>query len=361
MFVKSLFLVNYRNYLKENFSFHRNFNLILGRNGQGKTNLLEAIHMLCNFSPFKKIAFEEIIRFGCEETRLKGEISGSDIINEVNIHLTANKKIVRYNNKVIYRTKKYSNLHKTVVFLPKDTELIKGSASGRRNYLDSFISTGDLEYYKYIQNYYKALKQKKALLFNFNNLNKPLIEIWNRKLSEIGEKIADRRLAVIKQFNPLLNDYYGIISGSDSPVEIEYDYSFKITSDYKDDMFAALYRNFETDLKIKSTCLGAHRDRINFKINGRDSSRFASQGEAKSFVLALKLSEIQLLKKLSGEYPVLILDDITSELDDLRRTHLNGYLNKYSGQIFITTTGMDKSFIDKADKIIRIDNGRLIS
>ena len=197
MFVKSLTVLNYRNYLKENFSFHSNFNLIIGKNGQGKTNLLEAIKMLCNFSPFKKTAFEELIHFGSEETRLKGEISRGGIINEVNIHLTNSKKIVRFNNKIIYRTKKYSNLHKTVVFLPGDTDLIKGPVLNRRNYIDSFISDSDIGHYSNLQNYYKSLKQRKALLINYKNSNLPFIEIWNRKLSELGEKIVRKRKSII--------------------------------------------------------------------------------------------------------------------------------------------------------------------
>lgn len=361
MFVKSLTVLNYRNYIKENFSFHNNFNLIVGKNGQGKTNLLEAIYMLCHFSPFKKTAFEELIQFGSEETRLKGEINREGIINEVNIHLTDNKKIIKFNNKIIYRTKKYSNLHKTVVFLPRDTDLITGPALNRRNYIDSFISDSDLEHYSNLQNYYKSLRQRKALLINYKNANLPFIEIWNRKLSELGEKIAKKRKSVIKEFNPLLNEYYRIISGIKSDIEIEYQHSFNCSSCYGGDLYNELNKNLEMDLKTRSTGFGPHRDRIIININNRDSLKFASQGEAKSFVLSLKISEIELLRKITGHYPVLILDDIASELDDYRRNHLIDYLNRYTGQIFITMANSDKSFIDKADKLIRIDNGKIIS
>jgi DNA replication and repair protein RecF len=175
--VKSLTLLNYRNYKNESFIFHDNFNLIIGQNGQGKTNLLEAINLICKFKPFRKTNLADIINFDSDQTRLKGEILNNNNLNEINIQLLNSSKIVKLNNKILYRTTKYANQNKLVTFLPQEIDLIKGSAASRRNYLDLMMTNLDPEHLVDSKNYYKILKQRNALLAKLPKDSSALLEV----------------------------------------------------------------------------------------------------------------------------------------------------------------------------------------
>lgn len=358
--VKSLTLLNYRNYKNESFIFHNNFNLIIGQNGHGKTNLLEAINVLCKFKPFRKTNLAEIINFGSDQTRLKGEIQNKGNLNEINIQLLNNSKIIKVNNKIVYKTTKYSNLNKLVTFLPQEIELIKGSAANRRNYLDLMITNLDPEHLVDSKNYYKILKQRNALLAKPPKDSYSLLEVWNEKISEPAERITKRRIKFINKLSPLIAKYYSKISGTGDLINIEYKPQFEITSNYADDYISSLQQNLKKDISRKFTTTGPHRDQIIFNINGEDSSKFASQGESKSLVLSVKSSEIELYRELSGEYPILILDDVSSELDDMRKSYYSQLLNDYSGQIFVTTANLEPVFKRNANKIFHIESGKII-
>lgn len=357
--VKSLTLLNYRNYKNESFVFHNNFNLIVGKNGQGKTNLLEAVNLICKFSPFKKTALEEIINFNSEETRIKGEILNSGTLNEINIQLSKNRKIIKLNNKILYKTYKYSKKNQVVTFLPHEIELIKGQPSNRRNYLDLIISNLDPEHLADSKNYYKILKQRNALLAKQMKGSTDLIQVWNEKLSEPAKKIVFKRIKLINKISEIINRYYKEISGTDTQVQIQYKSKFDITENYQNDYIEILKQNLRKDSERKFTTTGPHRDQIIFVLNGEDSSKYASQGEAKSLVLSLKSTEIELYRRLSGQDPILILDDLSSELDDLRKGYYSDLLNNYSGQIFVTTANLEPAFRKNADKIFFIEGGKI--
>ena len=358
--VKSLTLLNYRNYKNESFIFHDNFNLIIGQNGQGKTNLLEAINLICKFKPFRKTNLAEIINFDSDQTRLKGEILKNNNLNEINIQLLKSSKIIKLNNKILYRTTKYANQNKLVTFLPQEIDLIKGSAASRRNYLDLMMTNLDPEHLVDSKNYYKILKQRNALLANLPKDSSGLLEVWNEKLSEPAERITLRRLRFIKKISPLINKYYNKISGTENLIDIEYKSKFEITSNFKDDYISSLQQNLKKDVLRKVTTTGPHRDQIVININGEDSCKYASQGESKSLVLSIKSAEIELYKDQSGEDPILILDDISSELDDMRKSYYSELLNNYSGQIFVTTANLEPAFKRNADKIFQIESGKIV-
>lgn len=358
--VKSLTLLNYRNYNNESFLFDSNFNLIVGQNGQGKTNLLEAINLICKFKPFRKTNFGEIINFNSDETRLKGEILNKNNLNEINIQLLKNSKIIKLNNKILYRTAKYANQNKLVTFLPQEIDIIKGSAANRRNYLDLIITNINPEHLHDSKNYYKTLKQRNALLAKLAQSNSDLLEVWNEKLSEPAERIIQRRVKFIDKISPLINKYYDEISGTKNLINIEYNSRFKITSDYKNDYLQSLKQNLKKDILRKFTTTGPHRDQVAININGEDSSKFASQGESKSLVLSIKSTEIELYREFAGEYPILILDDISSELDDMRKGYYSELLNNYSGQIFVATANLEPAFKSHANKIFYIKSGSVV-
>ena len=164
----------------------------------------------------------------------------------------------------------------------------------------------------------------------------------------------------INKISPLISKYYSKISGTGDLINIEYKTQFEITSNYSDDYICSLQQNLKKDILRKFTTTGPHRDQIVINFNGEDSCKFASQGESKSPVLSIKSSEIDLYREQSGEHPILILDDISSELDDMRKSYFSELLNNYSGQIFVTTANLEPVFKRNANKIFHIESGKII-
>jgi DNA replication and repair protein RecF len=222
------------------------------------------------------------------------------------------------------------------------------------------ITNLDPEHLVDSKNYYKILKQRNALLAKPPKDSSSLLEVWNEKLSEPAERITKRRMKFINKISPLISKYYSKISGTGDLINIEYKTQFEITSNYSDDYICSLQQNLKKDILRKFTTTGPHRDQIVININGEDSCKFASQGESKSLVLSIKSSEIDLYREQSGEHPILILDDISSELDDMRKSYFSELLNNYSGQIFVTTANLEPAFERNANKIFHIVSGKIV-
>lgn len=340
MILKSLTLKNFKSYTAETFSFHDRFNLIIGENAQGKTNLLEAIHFLLSLKPFRQLRTEEIIRFGASECRLKGEVESEAGFDEINILLDENHKTLKLNNKIVYKTSGVAGRYSVVSFLPTDIDIVKGSPHGRRRYIDSIISSVIPEHLKALKLYQRALSQRNAVLAKNPSLTQDRIEVWDEQVAEIGARVIKRRLQIIKEIAPVLNKIYKDTSGTDLEVTIQYDSSVSINDDIENTFKKALSEKFEQDKRRYHTTVGPHRDKISFFISGRDASVYSSQGEAKNLALALKASEIEMVEQFLGRTPILLLDDITSELDSNRKRFLFKLLQDFTGQIFITTTSM---------------------
>jgi len=336
--LKSLTLKNFKSYLSETFSFHDKFNLILGENAQGKTNLLEAIHFLLTFKPFKQLRTEEIINSGSSECRLKGEIESQAGFDEVHILLNDNHKTLKLNSKIVYKTSKVYGRYNVVSFLPSDLELIKGSPQGRRRYIDALICTLEPVHLRDLKIYHRALTQRNAILAKSSSLTPDKIEVWDEKLAEIGSQVISRRLEFIDKIRPQLNKIYRLTSGLDQDIQIHYKSSIDTEGDLEQAFKDVLRLKFEIDKKRFHTTAGPHRDQISFSIAGKDASVYASQGEAKNLALSLKTSEIEMIKQFLGRTPILLLDDVTSELDSQRKKFLFKLLEDFPGQIFITTT-----------------------
>lgn len=340
MILKSLTLKNFKSYSAETFSFHDRFNLIIGENAQGKTNLLEAIHFLLTFRPFKQLRSEEVISFGTVESRLKGEIQSQAGFDEINILVDENHKTLKLNNKVVYKTTKVSGRYSVVTFLPTDIELVKGSPQVRRRYLDAIICSVDQSHLRDLKLYQRALSQRNAILAKSSSLTLDKIEVWNDQLAEIGGQVISRRLSFIDKFEPVLNKVYKQTSGLDHEVGVCYQSSIRLEDNIEESFKESLKLNFEKDKTRLHTTVGPHRDKLLFSISNKDASIYSSQGEAKNLALSLKVSEIEMIDQFLGRTPILLLDDITSELDSNRKKFLFKLLQDFTGQIFITTTSM---------------------
>lgn len=358
MILKSLILRNFRSYTAESFSFHEKINVVYGDNAQGKTNLLEAIHLLLMWRPFKQVKFGELISFGATECRIKGEVESDAGLDEVHVLLSGEKKTLKLNGKIVYKTSRLLGRYSVVSFLPSDLDLVKGSPQGRRRYLDALICALEPAHLRDLKLYHRSLLQRNAVLAKASALTPRKLEVWDEKLAETGSHVVLRRIRYIEKITPHLNRIYKLTSGEDTDVGIQYRCSFGVTESLEEGFKKELSARFEKDMRRGHTTLGPHRDLVGFTIGGRDASVFASQGEAKNLALALKASEIDLVKISLGKTPILLLDDVTSELDERRKGFLFGLLDGFPGQIFITSTSLGEVRLKGEMKVFHIRGGR---
>ena len=357
MILRSITLRNFRNYKADTLTFHEKFNLIFGNNAQGKTNLLEAIHLLFAFRPFKQVSMEKLILLGETESRIKGEIDSDSSLNEVHISLTKGGKTVKLNGKIIYNMSRVVGKFNVVAFLPSDLDLVKGAPQERRRYIDTLISTFDPPHLKDLKSYFRAVTQRNALLMQKQEPGETL-EVWDDRIGEIGGRIIRRRIRIIEKLEPEAERIYGFVSGQRPDVKIHYKPSFKLESNLEEALRRELRSTFKQDKIRGLTSIGPHRDLIEFSINGKDASVLASQGEAKTLALSLKTSEIKLTRNILGRNPILLLDDITSELDEMRRNFLFRLLDGFTGQVFVTATTTKEVLRKNDKKIFQIKSGR---
>lgn len=360
MILKSLTLKNFRSYRAETFTFAERVNLIHGANAQGKTNLLEAVYFLLAFKPFKQVKHEELISFSAQECRIKGEIETSNGLDEVHIYLGGEKRTIRLNGKIVYKASNVLGRYQVVSFLPSDIELVKGSPQNRRRYLDGLISALEPEYLRYLKRYHRALSQRNAVLSKSPRLSPESLEVWDEKLAETGGKIVGKRKEYVTKMKSRVNKLYKLTSGIDADIDVIYTCTFETGKDPVSGLIAELKSNFEKDRKRGHTTAGPHRDLLTFNVSGKDASSFASQGEAKNLAFALKASEIWLIKDRLGKTPVLLLDDVTSELDDNRKKFIFRLLKDFSGQVFITTTSKKEIGYSGEMKEFLIKGGRAV-
>ena len=357
--LKHLSLRNYRNYENLSLPFYTGLNVIHGRNAQGKTNLLEAIYLVCGMRPFSGAKNSELVRFGCEVSLVKGEILSANGLNEVHVTVKKEGRHTRLNSKTVRSISQHFGRFKVVLYLPSDIEIVKGGLQARRNYLDSVVSAIHPVHIKQLRDYQRAVSQRNHMLGSGGKVSSLSVEPWDEQIARIGADIVSRRIEMIKSFNRKLAEVYGEHGESDTSARVSYGFSFERRADIGEGIREALSKNFPSDRKRGHTTAGSHRDRVGFLLNGRDASRFASQGQSKNLVLALKASEIRLFKEHTGTNPILLLDDITSELDIKRRGFLFKILSEFTGQVFVTST--DKNEIPRRGEFhsFLVDSGRV--
>jgi len=343
MIIKSISLKNFRNYSEEKFDFSSNINILYGKNGQGKTNVIEALYYFCQGKSYRGCKDKEVIKFNEDKCLLKIEFESNLRDMEAEI-IIDESKIVSINGINIKRLSELVGYLKAVIFTPDHLNIIKSGPSQRRNFLDSFLSSVYPVYFKYLINYYKVLKQKNILLKNRNN-NYSLLSVWNEKLSEYGVIISKYREEIIKKINPYIKKYQKEISDEKEDLYLEYVCNIKDMKEDKEKLYKYLEENKSRELEAGISLIGPHRDDFNFIINEKNAKIYSSQGQQRTAVLCLKLAEGELSKELTGEYPVFLLDDVLSELDDERKKKLLMKIPKK--QVIIT--GCDVESMKKLD------------
>lgn len=359
MIIKSIELADFRNYETLNLSFNKGTNILYGNNAQGKTNILEAIYVAATTKSHKGSKDRDIIHFNKEESHIRAYIEKEDIETRIDMHLRKSKsKGIAIDGQKIKKASELLGLLNVVFFSPEDLSIIKDGPSERRRFVDMELCQLDSFYLYNLNHYNKIVNQRNKLLKDmyFNPSLKETLNIWDSQLVSFGSKLIERRILFVNQLNEIVYGIHKKLSGDKEELIMKYEPDV-IIEDFENKLKASK----ERDIKLKQTCVGPHRDDFSFLIEDIDIRKFGSQGQQRTAALSLKLSEIELVKKIAKDSPVLLLDDVLSELDGSRQNFLLNSIGEI--QTIITCTGLDE-FINnrfEIDKIYRVSNGIVTS
>jgi len=341
MYLKQLSLINFKNYTEASVLFHSKLNCFTGVNGMGKTNLLDAIYYLS----FCKSCFNTVdsqnISFDQDFFMIQGLFDTGIKTDEIYCGVKrAQKKVLKRNKKEYEKLSDHIGLFPLVMISPADTNLITGGSNERRRFIDGIISQFDKLYLENLVQYNHILQQRNALLKQFyitRSFDSVSLEVWDEQLVKYGSYIHDARENFLKEFIPVFESYYKLISSTTEQVHLNY--VSTINQDYKTALQAAIKK----DCALEHTSVGIHRDDLDFLLNDNQIKKFASQGQQKTYLLALKLAQYEFIKNKKGVKPLLLLDDIHDKLDAQRFKKLIEVVSSDEfGQIFITDTHIER-------------------
>lgn len=358
MIIKSLELSDFRNYENLEISFDKGTNILYGDNAQGKTNILEAIYVSATTKSHKGSKDKEIINFDKEEAHIRTYLQKEDDEIRVDMHLRKNKsKGIAIDGQKIKKAADLMGLLNIVFFSPEDLGIIKNGPSERRRFADMELCQLDSFYLYNLNHYNRIINQRNKLLKDmyFQPELRETLNIWDSQLVSFGSKIIERRAQFANQMCEIITDIHSKLSGGKEELIIQYEPDVTI-----DEFETKMRMSQEKDIRAKVTSVGPHRDDFSFIVNGIDIRKYGSQGQQRTAALSLKLSEIELVKKISKDTPVLLLDDVLSELDSNRQNYLLNSIGNI--QTIITCTGLDE-FINnrfEINKIFKVTNGSVV-
>lgn len=343
MFVKNLKIINFKNHTEKSFDFSSEINCFVGNNGAGKTNILDALYYISMGKSFLGNSDIQNIKEDENFFAIEAEIESEEKNDIIKILLQKeSKKIIKKNEKTYERIADHIGFLPSVMISPYDANLISDGGESRRKFLDAMISQTDSEYLFNLIQYQKTLQQRNALLKYFQKnrtFDLDSLEIYNEPITKFGTKIFIKRKNFVEAILPTIQHFYTIISKGNEKVTVIYE------SDLNEENFENLLpKNLEKDRQLTYTSKGIHKDDLRFEMNGNLIKKFGSQGQQKSFLIALKLAQIQRIKDITNKNPILLLDDIFDKLDDNRVSQLIELVNEQNfGQIFITDTHKERT------------------
>lgn len=359
MKIKKIKLINYRNYDNLELNFNDSLNIIIGNNAQGKTNILESIYVLAVTKSFLSNNDKEMIKFDKNFSVISGLLESDKKTYNLQVAFSGYGKNVRINGKEIKKLSDYISIMNVIVFSTDDIRMFKEGPSSRRKYFNIEISQIYKNYLRLLNEYNTVLRQRNEFLKIISIKKDSDIEylnVINDKYSDLSIKVCKYRRRMIDDINKNLDNLFFSITGTQG-LKLEYASNTNIDNV---SFICSLEKSLNKDIQYKMTLLGPNRDDFYFSLNGKNLSSYGSNGQIRSAVLALKLSEVILFKSVVGEMPILLLDDIFSELDLNKRNNILKYLDS-SLQVIVTTTdieNIDNDIRNKAN-VYRIDNGKL--
>ena len=349
MIIKSLELADYRNYETLKLQFDKKTNILYGDNAQGKTNILEAIYVSATTKSHKGSKDKEIVNFEKEEAHIRTYIEKENVETRVDMHLRKSKsKGIAVDGKKLKKAADLLGLCNVVFFSPEDLGIIKNGPAERRRFIDMELCQLDSIYLYNLNNYNKIVNQRNKLLKDMymNPDLKETLNIWDMQLVSYGSKIIERRRIFVDQLNEIIYDIHKKLSGDKEELRIVYEPNVEV-----EDFEKSMRDRQDRDIRAKMTTVGPHRDDFSIMVGQVDIRRFGSQGQQRTAALSLKLSEIELVKKITKDSPVLLLDDVLSELDSSRQNYLLNSIGDI--QTIITCTGLEE-FVNNRFEINRV-------
>ena len=350
-------LKNFRNYELLSLGFDKSTNIFYGDNAQGKTNILEAVYLSGTTKSHRGTKDRDMIQFGANESHIETIVEKNGIKYQIDMHLKKNSpKGIAINKIPIRKASELFGIINIVFFSPEDLNIIKNGPGERRRFIDLELSQLDKVYLNNLSNYNRIVNQRNHLLkeIDYNKGALETLDIWDMQLIQYGNKIVERRQKFIEEINKIISNIHKKLTGNREDIKIVYEPSNGALS-----FEQALLKNKEKDLRIKSTSVGPHRDDIAFLVSDIDIRKYGSQGQQRTAALSLKLSEIELVKQSIHDTPVLLLDDVLSELDKHRQNYLLDSIHDI--QTLITCTGVDE-FVNhrfSINKVFHVQNGQV--
>ena len=357
MKISSLTLKNFRNYDLLSVNFDESTNIFYGDNAQGKTNILEAVYVSGTTKSHRGTKDKDLIRFGIDESHIETVVEKNGIKYQIDMHLKKNSpKGIAINKIPIKKASELFGIINIVFFSPEDLNIIKNGPGERRRFIDLELSQLDKVYLSNLSNYNRIVNQRNHLLkdIGYDEAKLQTLDIWDMQLILYGSKIIERRKTFIREINKIISGIHKKLTGNKETIQIIYE-----PSNGQSTLEQALNKNKQKDLKIKSTSVGPHRDDIAFMAGNIDIRKYGSQGQQRTAALSLKLAEIELVKQSINDTPVLLLDDVLSELDKHRQNYLLDSIHDI--QTLITCTGVDE-FVNhrfSVNKVFYVENGQV--
>jgi DNA replication and repair protein RecF len=351
MHLKNLSLLNYKNLKTAKFDFDEKINCLVGNNGVGKTNVLDSIYHLS----FGKSYFNPITSQNINHDSDFFVIEGEFVKNGKSEKVLASakkgqKKIIKRNNKAYEKLSEHIGFIPTVIISPADRDLIIEGSETRRKFMDGVISQSDHVYLNKLLQYTKLTSQRNSLLKYFganNTFERDTLEVYNLQMSSLGQELFEKRKAFLKEFIPIFNKRYSDITNNKEEVHINYKSQL-----FDKSLSSLLKENLQKDMALQYTSVGTHKDDLSFEIEGHPIKKFGSQGQQKSFLIALKLAQFDFIKQISKVNPILLLDDIFDKLDENRVAHIVALVaTDELGQIFLSDTHADRT-----EKVVKTSN-----
>ncbi len=360
MIIRSLILKDFRNIVFEKINFENGVNILVGKNGQGKTNILEAISFCSVLKSFRAAKEEQLIRFGCESARIQIEYLNENNTESIEIIINKNgNKQLKHNGMTVTKNRELIGSFLSILFTPDHLNLIKEGPNKRRSFLDMALCSLDIKYTDSLLRYQKILSQRNALLKKDNVLPE-LLEVYDRELAHEGSYIATARARYIESLEKFAKIIFGDISKSQNKLKLLYINQFSKTVENREQIEKLMYerylRTHQTDIALKMTCSGIQKDDLLILQNGKSLKYFGSQGQIRSAVLSLILAQADVIHEKYGEYPVIILDDILSELDRARQKYI--FSGTRATQVLVSTCETQKA--RGKGNILKVSEGRIV-
>ena len=362
MFLKNIKIQNFRNYKNLSLNFEKGLNIIYGNNGQGKTNLLESIYVLGMTKSHRSYIDNDLIKENENFFKVSGNLYIENIKSKLELTYDNSDKVLKLDNNIVKKISNYISKMNIIIFYPDDLNLIKGSPFDRRRFLNSEVSQLSGEYLNILNDYNKLLKMRNDYLKN-NNIDQNYLTILTNYLIDKAIILYKMRFKFIEKLNNNIEKIYDDLANI-KKFNIIYKTSFKIENYEKEalkqQMIEQFKKNYHKELKNKITMIGPHRDDLEFYIDNDNIKNLGSQGQQRMAILAIKLAEINIIKSYKGSYPILLLDDVFSELDKKKKNNLLKYLEKDIQTIITTTdlTNINKKIRDNS-KLIEIEKGQI--